>query len=103
MNDENVDLTAYEPANIGPVEPQAEPVAIPQESAQAPQEPVSGRTELKLGDSGDEVSYVQGKIGKVQVTGQFDEKTQARVLKLQRLWGLVPTGVVDAQTWEKIG
>jgi peptidoglycan hydrolase-like protein with peptidoglycan-binding domain len=103
MNDENVDLTAYEPANIGPVEPQAEPVAIPQEPAQAPQEPVSGRTELKLGDSGDEVSYVQGKIGKVQVTGQFDEKTQARVLKLQRLWGLVPTGVVDAQTWEKIG
>ncbi len=100
MNEENVDFTANEP----PVEPTSHPgEVVPQEQPQPQEVQAPSGNELKLGDTGDEVAKVQQKIGKVQVTGQFDEKTQARVLKLQRLWGLVPTGVVDAQTWEKIG
>lgn len=41
-------------------------------------------------------------IPTVEVTGYFDEQTEAAVRRFQELFGLDPTGVVGAPTWDAI-
>lgn len=63
----------------------------------------SGRPTIRKGDTGEDVRYAQSKLGYLKVDGIFGEATRLRVVKMQRLWGLVPDGVIGPKTWSKIG
>lgn len=76
---------------------------------EAPQ--VSARP-LQRGDSGRNITYLQyylavigayyAAVEPVEITGEFDEQTENSVKSFQRTYGLQPTGLVDAQTWNDI-
>lgn len=60
------------------------------------------RPVLRVGSRGDDVVYLQKKIGYVGVDGIFGAITEARVKKLQRMWGLKADGIVGPNTWAKV-
>lgn len=53
----------------------------------------------RLGDSGDDIAYVQRKLGVFPADGVLDEKTQARIRGAQYIFGMDPTGELDAKTY----
>ncbi len=68
---------------------------------------------LKLGDSGSQVTELQRKLNTARnlypeipgilETGSFGQRTRIGVQILQRKYGLTANGVVDKETWNKIG
>lgn len=68
--------------------------------------------DLKVKDTGGYVTVLQKYINvlsknnyginEVRVTGEFDDSTKEAILKLQKIFGLKETGVVDKATWDKI-
>ncbi len=69
-------------------------------------------TALRVGSRGDNVKLMQTRLNtiankyttipKVTADGVFGAKTEAAVMAFQRLFGLVPDGVIGRLTWEKI-
>ena len=62
---------------------------------------------LKENDKNEYVDLLQRKLTsfgyyKNKITGIFDENTKSSVTKLQEVYGLEPTGIVDYFTWEVI-
>lgn len=64
--------------------------------------PVWFTRDLTLGDEGEDVKIVQRKVD-APVTGVFDDATAARVRGVQKKMAKKQTGVVDAETAEKLG
>jgi peptidoglycan hydrolase-like protein with peptidoglycan-binding domain len=64
--------------------------------------PVWYTRDLTLGDTGDDVLIVQRKLD-APLTGTYDDDTAARVRGAQKKMGKKQTGVVDAETAEKLG
>lgn len=56
-------------------------------------------TPARPGDMGDDIAYVQRKLGVFPASGVFDENTAARVRGMQRLFSLPVTGELDARTY----
>ncbi len=52
---------------------------------------------LGPGDTGDEVSEMQSRLG-LERTGVFDEVLTQRVRGVQILNGLIPDGIIDEET-----
>lgn len=71
--------------------------------APAPNEPAPKeyRDTLRRGDDGDDVKYLQGKLG-VTVDGDFGPLTEQAVKAFQRKHKLVVDGVVGPYTWDAI-
>ena len=65
-----------------------------------------GTVELKLKDQGQMVYLVQKKLVELgyelKQDGIFEKETQDIVVEFQEKTGLLPTGVVDALTFQKI-
>ncbi len=67
---------------------------------------------VEIGETGDEVRYLQGylnlisntytQIPKVNVDGIFGPATEAAVLAYQNIFGLEPTGIADIETYTSI-
>lgn len=64
--------------------------------------PARVRPNLKMGDAGPDVGYLQRMVGGLTVDYDFGPKTHARVMTFQRRFRLPVTGVVDAETWHKL-
>lgn len=81
--------------------PVAKPVAKPV-AAKAVKPKLTG--ELKVGSSGDAVTYLQTKLG-VPATGKFDAATKAAVIKFQKSRKEItkPDGIVGQLTWKALG
>ena len=47
-----------------------------------------------------DLNFIDGKVGKVGVDGIYDSGTRDEVMLFQEKYGLVPSGVVDYETWE---
>jgi hypothetical protein len=56
---------------------------------------------LKRGSKGEEVKKVQGKLG-LTADGDFGKGTEKAVIDWQKLNGLIPNGVVNQETWDKL-
>lgn len=57
---------------------------------------------LRKGDKGEFVKLAQEKLGYLTVDGDFGDKTYYRVIKIQRLKGLVADGIIGPKTWQAI-
>ena len=57
------------------------------------------RPTLRKGDRGEWVKAAQRKLGFLAVDGDFGEKTYLRTIKVQRLHGLAPDGIIGPHTW----
>lgn len=59
------------------------------------------RSTVKLGDTGENVRYLQAMLG-IPVTEQFDEITLAAVKAFQARYRLVADGIVGPYTWRQL-
>ena len=64
-------------------------------------EAARSRPPLRLGDQGDDVAFLQEKLGTV-VDGDFGPMTLAEVIKFQKKKGLAADGMVGRNTWEAL-
>jgi peptidoglycan hydrolase-like protein with peptidoglycan-binding domain len=64
-------------------------------------EAARSRPPLKLGDQGDDVAYLQQKLG-IVADGDFGPVTLSEVLKFQKKKGLTADGVVGRKTWDAL-
>jgi peptidoglycan hydrolase-like protein with peptidoglycan-binding domain len=65
---------------------------------------IAARNELPLikkGSTGDHVEFLQHYLG-IDVTGTFDDRTDAEVREFQRIHALRPDGDVGPSTWAVI-
>lgn len=93
-NDENsVSSVSDEPVQ-GPVQIEPEPVQS------APE--VVAEIQTKQDYDNHDIAEIQKRLGGIPITGEFDEKTRLRVVKMQRRWGLTPNGELDGPTLERI-
>lgn len=69
-----------------------------------PQSPLGNNimTTIKLGSRGEDVKILQGRLNLLQ-DGIFGPLTQEAVKEFQQSKGLVPDGIVGANTWVKLG
>lgn len=84
-------------------------IAEPAPKAVAPKAPAKAakpalKGELKVGSTGTEVKWLQGRLG-VPVTGTFDNVTKAAVVKFQKTRKEItkPDGAVGNLTWKALG
>ena len=63
--------------------------------------PERNRPPLRLGDTGDDVEYLQGLL-KVSVDGHFGPGTKQAVLAFQKSHKLAADGIVGAGTWKAL-
>lgn len=56
----------------------------------------------RQGDHGDDIAWVQKRLGHVPADGVFDEVLAARVRGFQWAWGIAPSGLLDDETWAKL-
>jgi peptidoglycan hydrolase-like protein with peptidoglycan-binding domain len=61
-----------------------------------------GSRQVKLGSAGDDVQYLQRRIGGVEADGYFGKATEARVRWLQEHRGLGIDGIVGPRTWAAV-
>ena len=61
---------------------------------------------IKLGDKNDWVTIAQGRLVvngyKIEVDGDFGQKTRQAVIQYQKDNGLVADGIIGSKTWEKL-
>jgi peptidoglycan hydrolase-like protein with peptidoglycan-binding domain len=48
------------------------------------------------------ISTVEPSIPKVEINGIFDDAMEQSVIAFQKMFGLEPTGIVDAITWNAL-
>ena len=111
MDEAQAARAGIESSEAGSTEPEAgsgregdaPEVTDPQQEASA-----DGHPELRRGDTGQWVTYLQEQLEAIGVTpngidGDFGRKTSLAVRRFQAAMGAgQPTGVVDAQTWQWI-
>lgn len=56
----------------------------------------------RLGDEGEDVAYVQRRLGVFPVTSKLDPNTVVRIRGFQYLNGLLVTGELDAETFNTL-
>lgn len=64
--------------------------------------PPGGRSEVRRGSHGDDVRYLQSKLG-VSADGDFGPGTEGAVRTFQATHGLVVDGTVGPATWNALG
>lgn len=52
----------------------------------------------RLGDEGEDIAYVQRKLGAFPASGILDENTASRIRGIQRIFGFDVTGELDPKT-----
>jgi hypothetical protein len=58
---------------------------------------------IKDGDTGETVKVWQTVLGPpIKVDGIFGPNTKAATIEWQKRYDLIPSGIVDAQTWAKV-
>ena len=46
------------------------------------------------------LDYIENGVAKVKPNGIYDEDTRNLVINFQKKYGLIPTGIVDKETWD---
>ncbi len=59
-------------------------------------------TPARPGDIGDDIAYIQRKLGVFPASGVFDDNTAARIRGVQRLLSLPVTGELDSSTYDRV-
>jgi pyruvate/2-oxoglutarate dehydrogenase complex dihydrolipoamide acyltransferase (E2) component len=88
-----------------PADKPAPPVdqATPPKATKAKAKPAPvARATVRAGTTGEDVSYLQTKLG-ITADGIFGRQTQAAVKAYQQASGLVVDGIVGPKTWASIG
>ena len=75
---------------------------IPGDAVGAPAAAATGRRNLSVGCSGDDVKVIQGIIG-TTADGIFGPNTKAALIKYQSANGLVADGIAGPKTYAKMG
>lgn len=57
----------------------------------------------RQGDSGEDITWVQKRLGQVPADGRFDELLAARVRGFQWASGIAPSGLLDQETLTALG
>lgn len=98
----NIDYEAFlgGSAPAAPAKPAAKPAAAPVASTR-PASPV-GRAVIKQGSTGEDVKYLQTKLG-LTADGVFGPRTKAAVVTFQSSKGLTMDGIVGPRTWTVLG
>jgi murein DD-endopeptidase MepM/ murein hydrolase activator NlpD len=64
--------------------------------------PNTVRPSIKLGSRGDNVKYLQRRLG-IPADGIFGPVTRSAVIRFQKSTGLVADGIVGPKTWKALG
>jgi hypothetical protein len=89
-------VVAYRPRPSAMTAPSSEPGPT-MAASMSTSAPLGSRT-LRQGDSGADVSYVQGRLG-IAADGKYGPATAAAVRSYQSSHGLTADGVVGPRTW----
>jgi len=83
-----------------PAKPASAPASKPAPTP-APSPPERNRPPMRLGDTGNDVEYLQGLL-KISVDGHFGPGTKQAVLAFQKSHKLAADGIVGAGTWKAL-
>jgi murein DD-endopeptidase MepM/ murein hydrolase activator NlpD len=101
----NIDYEAFiggaPAAPAAPAKPAAAP-AKPAAAASTRPGPAVARAVIRQGSTGEDVKYLQGKLG-ITADGTFGPRTRAAVVAFQSSKGLTTDGIVGKNTWRVIG
>jgi murein DD-endopeptidase MepM/ murein hydrolase activator NlpD len=98
----NIDYEAFiGGAPAAPAKPAAAP-AKPAAAASTRPGPAVARAVIRQGSTGEDVKYLQGKLG-ITADGTFGPRTRAAVVAFQSSKGLTADGIVGKNTWRVIG
>lgn len=98
----NIDYEAFiGKAPAAPAKPAAAP-AKPAAATSTRPGPAVARAVIRQGSRGEDVKYLQGKLG-ITADGIFGPRTKAAVVAFQSSKGLTTDGIVGKNTWRVIG
>lgn len=95
-------LKAEKTGTVATPKPAPKPTSVAKAAPKAVKPKLS--SELKVGSTGEAVSYLQSRLG-IAVTGKFDAATKAAVIKFQKTRKEItkPDGIVGNLTWKALG